>query len=215
MGGINRPPVIEVFADLWCPFAYVGLTAARSTIDALGHHEVALWVRSWPLELINGTPMDPDKAAGNAADLRDSVAPTLFCSVDTEHFPTTTLPGLALIHSAYERNPELGERASFLIRHALFDEGRDISDPQVLGELSGELGLGVVTAHDRAGVASEYAEGQRRGVIGSPHFFCGSNDHFCPSLEISHLEGVRQIQLQAAELTAFLDSCLKRGPRAS
>ncbi len=38
---------------------------------------------------------------------------------------------------------------------------------------------------DRAAVLADWHEGQRRGVLGSPHFFCGDTDVFCPSLDIT------------------------------
>jgi len=155
--------------------------------------------------------MDPAKAASNGAALREQVVPELFGMVATDQFPLSTLPGLALVHAAFEKDPQLGERASFLLRHALFDLGLDISDPAVLGELASDLGVGEVTEADRVGVLEDYTEGQRLGVIGSPHFFCGSKSHFCPSLEITQADGVRRIQLQAAELSAFLSGCLQQG----
>ena len=38
---------------------------------------------------------------------------------------------------------------------------------------------------DSAGVLVDWHEGVRRGVLGSPHFFCGDTDVFCPSLDIT------------------------------
>jgi hypothetical protein len=35
-------------------------------------------------------------------------------------------------------------------------------------------------------VRAEWSEGQRRGVQGSPHFFAGDLDAFCPSLQVDH-----------------------------
>ena len=33
---------------------------------------------------------------------------------------------------------------------------------------------------------ADHAEGVRREVIGSPHFFTPSGDFFCPSLDVTH-----------------------------
>jgi predicted DsbA family dithiol-disulfide isomerase len=211
---MSQPALLEVFADLWCPFAHLGLRAAKATCHEVGRDDVVLWVRAWPLELVNGEPMDPKRAATNAAALRDQVAPDRFAHVATESFPASTLPGLALAHAAYQVSPEVGEQMSFALRDALFEEGRDVSDPAVLTELAERLGVPAPSDEDRAGVLEDYAEGQARGVVGSPHFFCGSSDHFCPSLEITQTEDGRRIRLQAAELAEFLTTCLGPNERA-
>ena len=39
---------------------------------------------------------------------------------------------------------------------------------------------------ESSAVEADYAEGRRRGVRGSPHFFLDGDDVFCPSLEIAH-----------------------------
>jgi hypothetical protein len=40
-------------------------------------------------------------------------------------------------------------------------------------------------AVDERAVLADLHEGKRRGVKGSPHFYCGNFDAFCPSLDIS------------------------------
>ena len=67
---------------------------------------------------------------------------------------------------------------------------------------------------DRAGVLADWREGVRRGVLGSPHFFCGDTDVFCPSLDITKdpIEGVSIVR-DASRLTEFLARCLAQpGP---
>ena len=51
-------PVMEVFADIWCPFAHVGLQTIYEQRARNGRADVAIWVRAWPLELVNGAPLD-------------------------------------------------------------------------------------------------------------------------------------------------------------
>ncbi len=62
---------------------------------------------------------------------------------------------------------------------------------------------------DRAGVLADWHEGVRRGVLGSPHFFCGHADVFCPSLDITKdpAQGVSIVK-DASRLTEFLTRCL-------
>ena len=129
-------PVIEVFADIWCPFTHVGLRAVEEQRAASGRSDVALWVRAWPLELVNGTPLDPVVTKEHADDLRELVAPDLFAHLDPDRFPSSTLDALALANRAYRTDPQVGERVSLALRDALFEEGRDVSDPLVLGYLA-------------------------------------------------------------------------------
>ncbi|HZM56562.1 MAG TPA: DsbA family protein, partial [Acidimicrobiales bacterium] len=185
-------PVIEVFADIWCPFAHVGLRAIEEQRARTGRTDVAIWVRAWPLELVNGAPLDPAVTWEHADDLREQVAPTMFRNLDVDRFPSSTLDALALANRAYRTDLQLGERVSFALRDALFEEGRDISDQATLEYLARDLGVVMPYDTDRADVVADWHEGGRRGVLGSPHFFCGDTDVFCPSLDITKdpVEGV-------------------------
>ena len=96
---------IEVFADIWCPFAHVGLRAIEEQRARAGRRDVAIRVRAWPLELVNGAPLDPAVTKEHADELRDQVAPTLFQGLDVDRFPTSTLEALALANRAYRTRP--------------------------------------------------------------------------------------------------------------
>jgi predicted DsbA family dithiol-disulfide isomerase len=200
---------IDVYADIWCPFAHVGLRAVVEQRRSLGRDDVGIVVRAWPLELVNGAPMDPAKAAHHADDLRAQVAPTMFAHVDVDHFPTSTIDALALTARAYRSSTALGERAAFALRDALFEHGRDIGDPAVLAAIADELGVGGPDDADRQQVRADWEAGKARGVIGSPHFFCGEASVFCPSLAISRDPdtGLR-IEQDRAKLIAFVLECL-------
>jgi len=200
---------IEVFADIWCPFAHVGLRAVAAERDRLGRDDVVLWVRAWPLEMVNGAPMDGHHAAERAKALREQVAPDMFRDVAPDNFPSTTLPALAMVARADAVDHRLGERATFLVRDALFEHGQDISDPLVLQQLADELGVGLPADTDHQQVLADYAEGQQRGVKGSPHFFGADGDVFCPSLQISRDENDQfVIAADRERLTSFVDRCL-------
>jgi 2-hydroxychromene-2-carboxylate isomerase len=199
---------IEVYADVWCPFAHVGLHYVVDRRSALGRGDVLLDIRAWPLELINGTPLDPDITASHVRDLRSQVAPHLFRGFDPTHFPRTSLPGLAWVHAAYRQDPKTGEAMSLAIREALFEEGLDISRPDVLSDLAGSCDVGPYGAADDEGVRRDWAEGVRRGVKGSPHFYCGNFDSFCPSLDISrNRDGQLIVKNDTAVLNRFLANC--------
>ena len=204
-------PVIEVFAGIWCPFAHVGLRAVKEHRARSGRNDVAIWVRAWPLELVNGAPLDPVVTKEHADDLREEVAPDQFAHLDLDRFPSSTLGALALANRAYRTDPQVGERVSFGLRDALFEEGRDISDPVVLEHLAHDIGVVMPDETDGAAVVSDWQEGQQRGVLGSPHFFCGDTDVFCPSLDIAKdpIEGMSIVRVMS-RLTEFLGRCLAR-----
>ena len=200
---------MEVFADIWCPFAHVGLQTIYEQRARNGRADVAIWVRAWPLELINGAPLDPSVTTEHADELREQVAPNLFRHLEVNRFPSSTLDALALANRAYRTDIQVGERASFALRDALFEYGRDISDLSTLNDIARDLGVVMPDESDRAGVLADWHEGQRRGVLGSPHFFCGDDDVFCPSLDITKdpVKGLSIVR-DTSRLTDFLSRCL-------
>lgn len=200
---------IDVYADIWCPFAYVGLRSTLAMRDRLGRADVALRVRAWPLELVNQAPMDPQKTAEHVEVLRDQVAHDLFRGFDPTNFPTTSLPALAVSARAYRDSIKTGEAMVLALREALFENGLDISSPEVLKRVSQQVGVGTAELEDRESVLSDYERGKELGVKGSPHFFCGEDDMFCPSLDISrNEEGHMQVRRNAENLEAFLTKCM-------
>lgn len=204
----TTPVTIEVFADIWCTFAHVGLRMADEQRRAVGRDDVHLRVRAWPLEWVNGVPMDPQKVADHVVELQEHVAPHMFSHVDVDHFPTSTIDALALVARAYRVSADLGETAAFAVRDALFEEGRDISDPVVLAEIGVRLGVGSPDDTDRAAVADDYAAGSAIGVVGSPHFFCRDENMFCPSLQITRGTDGLIIHSSVDTLGEFLQRCL-------
>lgn len=201
-------PFLEVFADVSCPFAHASFRTLRARRRAAGREDVVLHVRAWPLELVNGRPLDPKSTADHVADLRDQIDNKMFSGFDAEHQPATSLPALAVAAAAYRVDARTGEAVSFALRDALFEGGLDIADPRVLDDLAAPDGIPSVTESDRARVHADWEEGQRRGVKGSPHFFCGDEDAFCPSLDIEkRADGHLHLERNMAALDEFLTRC--------
>jgi predicted DsbA family dithiol-disulfide isomerase len=97
---------------------------------------------------------------------------------------------------------------SLALRDALFEDGLDISQPAVLSELADSLNVGPYDAADNEGVRRDWEDGVRRGVRGSPHFYCGDVDAFCPSLDISRdAEGALTVRKDTAVLNSLLANC--------
>ncbi len=199
--------VIEVFADVACPFTHVGLRRFVELRTQLGRHDVTLWVRAWPLEIVNHHPLDPHFIAEEVDEIRDQVAPTLFERFAEESFPASSLPALSLAAAAYDKDLSTGERVSLALRDLLFEDGVDIADTEVLGRLAADHDISVDLADTRR-VLDDQAAGVARGVIGSPHFFTPAGGFFCPALDIRRDAGGHlRITADTQGFDRFVNSC--------
>ena len=178
--------VVEVFADVACPFTHVGLHRLEAYRHQRRRSEPILRVRAWPLELVNGAALDGPSLMPKIEALRAGVAPDLFAGFNVDRFPTTTLPAMSAEAAAYRQDLRVGERFSLAVRRALFEDGLDVSDADVLRDLCQRHGVPQATETDTTAVRNDFAEGKRRGVAGSPHFFTAGGDFFCPSFDIRH-----------------------------
>jgi predicted DsbA family dithiol-disulfide isomerase len=196
--------VLEVFADVACPFAHVGLARFTDLRRQRREIEPALRVRAWPLELVNGMAFDGPSLTPKIAALRAEVAPDMFDGFDARRFPSSTVPAMAAEAAAYRVGLDIGERFSLAVRRALFDEGQDVSDSDVLRCLRDTLGVPEPNPDDEAQVLADFADGTNRGVDGSPHFFTADGDFFCPSLEIEHDEQGYEVSFDTAGFQRFV-----------
>lgn len=197
--------MIEVFADVGCPFTHVGLRRLVERRDELGRDDVRIRVRAWPLEVVNGRPLTGAFVAEEVVELRAQVAPDLFGGFDPAAFGSTLLPAMALGALAYEADDLVGEQVSLALRDALFEHGSNVSDPKVLEKIARDHGVGLDL--DLARVHDEHAEGVRRGVVGSPHFFTAGGSFFCPALDISHdPSGRLLVRPDPAAFEAFIEA---------
>ena len=203
--------VVEVFADVSCPFTHVGLRRLVEHRDRLGRLDVVLRVRAWPLELVNGAALTGDFVGEEVDILRDVVAPDLFTGFDPTHFPATTLPALALAAAAYRQGDWIGQAMSLSLRTALFERGRDISDLDELAAVARGFGMDLPDGDAERRVHDEWNEGKQRGVIGSPHFFVGDHSFFCPTLDITRVDGHLHVDFDGDAFTEFIATVF--GPR--
>lgn len=203
--------MVEVFADVACPFTHVGLRRLVARRDHLGRDDVVLRVRAWPLELVNGAAPTGDVVAEEIEVLREVVAPDLFQGFDPTRFPRTTIPALALTASAYRRDERTGEAVSLALRTALFEEGRDIGDRDELAMIARSFRLVLDDPDAERWVHEDWHEGERRGVIGSPHFFVGEHAFFCPTLEIARVKSHLEIGFDRDAFNAFSAVVFDRG----
>lgn len=194
--------MVEVFADIWCPFAYVSLRRVLAA-RADGRFDEPVIVRAWPLELVNGKPLDPAVVTEEIIELRRSVDAGAFLGFDREAFPKTTLAALRLSSAAYAAGPDVGERVAMELRERLFERGEDISDETVLSAVADAHGI---DADGGVRPQEEWDEGKRRGVQGSPHYFTDGGGFFCPSMDIKKVDGHVRVSPDAEGFDRFLAS---------
>ena len=202
--------VIEVFADACCPFAHVGLRRIHDAIAERGRADVTLRVKAWPLEWVNGAPLDPPFIAEEVDEIREQVARDLFGGFRASAFARTSIPAMALTARAAAVSAAAGQAVALAVRDAQFERGLDIADPDVLDGIARVHGVDRGDDHeaDAALVRAEWEEGRERGVVGSPHFFLGDENLFCPVLDIRRVDGHLRIRVDDAAVADFLTRAL-------
>jgi 2-hydroxychromene-2-carboxylate isomerase len=114
---------------------------------------------------------------------------------------------LTLASAAYEHGLMIGERVSLQLRDMLFEHGVPIADADVLRGVAAEYGIDVDLFDERP-VLAEHAQGMRRGVIGSPHFFTPAGGFFCPALDVSRdANGHLLVKADSEDFERFLATC--------
>ena len=203
---------VEVFADFLCPFTHAGLHTLIDHRTALGHTEPRLRIRAWPLELINGKPLDPHHIGAEIKALRASVRPDLFASFAVDTFPNTSMAAFALTAAA-DRSGDavLVEEVGMALRDAVFEQGLDIGKPEAVAPIAASFGLKPLGREQTSNaVRADWEEGRARGVIGSPHFFTDDGEsRFCPVLDISRDDVGNFVIAWKQGTEAFVDTLLR------
>ena len=214
-------PTLEVFADVGCPFTHLGLRRIVDERRRRGRNDLVLRVRAWPLEWVNGRPLDATFIAEEVDDIRSQVAPGQFRSFTEASFPASTLPAMCLSAAAATAGPDIAEQVALAVRTALFEDGLDVGDDAVLTRIAEAHGVPWPPDDDErvrleAAVRADWEEGRTRGVIGSPHFFFSSGDgFFCPALDVGRDEhGHLHVHADPEGFAASLDEVFTQ-PTAS
>jgi predicted DsbA family dithiol-disulfide isomerase len=154
---------------------------------------------------VNGEPTATELVAAENHALRDSMAPESFRGFDPAAFPRTSLPALELAAAAYAVADSAGERVSLALRRAVFEDGRDISDRATLAAVAREASVDLPDAGAFAAtVEHEWAEGRRRGVEGSPHFFIGTWHAFAPGLRVDDRDDALRVLVDPARFEELM-----------
>ena len=129
--------------------------------------------------------------AVNIAALRDQLDVDCFKGFDVDLFPTTTIPALNLCADGYGRDAKTGLEVSLAVRNAVFEEGLDVGRLEVLAKIAAKYELPAPSIEPSQAVLDEYADGKAHGVRGSPDFYMGDAEFFCPALDLDHDEDGR------------------------
>ena len=122
--------VIEVYADIWCPFTHVGLRPGRGAPPRTGEPTSASMSGRGRSSLSTAHQWTVARAWGPRPGApRAEIAPDMFQGVRMgPHSPPPTLPALSpRCRRVRQLAKEIGERVSFALRDALFEAGLDVS----------------------------------------------------------------------------------------
>ncbi len=190
-----KPLLVDVVADIVCPWCYVGVRSFLAAREALAD-EFKVTVRYRPYQLSPDMPAGgvdrrayyarkfPDKARLAAA--REAIRANAresgfdFDPSAPPHLPNT-LKAHQLIAAAQEFN--LQERAALALYQAYWDGLEDIGDDETLVAIGARIGMSrasVLSALSSAGpaVAAEADAFRRAGVSGVPTFIVGERTGF-------------------------------------
>ena len=132
---------IEVFAEIVCPFTHVGLRRLLDAADDARRRPPRARPRV-AARADQQLAQNPDVLAREIEALRVDIAPDLFKGFDPARLPRTSLPAFGLAAVAYERRGDaVGEAVSLALRDAVFEDGLDVGDPDVIITLAERFGL--------------------------------------------------------------------------
>ncbi len=198
---------VEVFADVGCPFAHMGLSMLVAERARRQRDDVALRVRAWPLEIINGVGFSGEAVATKAEALRSQLDTDRFAGFDGSSYASSFLPAMELTALAYETDAGIGESVALEVRQLTFEAGVDVADPTVLAAVAARHRLVLPEPLGQRRVEADLAEGRSRGVIGSPHFFVAGSDSFCPALDIRTTDSGLEVSVARDGLRSLIELC--------
>jgi predicted DsbA family dithiol-disulfide isomerase len=126
-------PTIEVWSDLLCPFAYVGLLRLRRARERLGLGDVRIEHHTFPLELLDGPHprRGTDTEAVGLGQIEPEAGFRVWTAAD-DLYPHTVLLAAEAVHAASAQSLTAGEELDLALRRAFWTGSRSISHRQVI-----------------------------------------------------------------------------------
>ena len=210
---------IEMYADLYCPYAYLAAYRLRRLREEYaGRVEVAH--RSLALEYVNREPT-PKRVLDIELPMLMLEEPDIpyqpWAAPDSE-WPVTMWPAFEAVKCAERQGMALADELDWRIRVAFFAESRCVSMRHVLIALAGEAGLDVdrFTADFDSGVAKQQVVDEARQgwealqVDGSPTFVLPNGSQVSnpglPEIDLDEEHGYRIRAVRPAPCAG--DECL-------
>jgi predicted DsbA family dithiol-disulfide isomerase len=169
---------IEVWSDLLCPFAYVGILRLRRARERLGL-DIALEHHTFALELFDGPHprRGTDTEAVGLGQIEPAAQFRVWTAAD-DRYPHTVLLAAEAVHAAGAQSLQAGETLDLALRQAFWTHSRSISLRQVILEVAGEqpgidvdaLAVALDTGRHRADVMADFAVAQTDAIPASPTF---------------------------------------------
>src|SRR5438270_8766115 len=124
------PGTLVVYGDIACPWSHLCVHGLRKARKRLGlDDEVALDLRSYPLELFNGRPT-PKRTLDVEIPVVGALDPSAGWQVwrrPAFEYPVTTVPALEAVQAAKEQDLRASEELGRALRLAFFAESRTVS----------------------------------------------------------------------------------------
>jgi predicted DsbA family dithiol-disulfide isomerase len=193
------PGTVQVWSDLLCPFAYVGLLRFYRTRTKLGLADaVRVEHHSFPLELFDGP--HPRRGTDTEAVGLGRIEPEAQFRIWTEpddRYPHTVLLAAEAVIAAGAQSRVAGETLDLALRKAFWTHSRSISHRAVILEVAAEAGPVDVTrlaaalddGRHRADLMADFAVARTDAIKGSPTFRLPDGSvHTNPGIEV-HWDG--------------------------
>ncbi len=185
-----QPDTITIYSDYVCPFCYLGRQSLETYQE---HREEELDIEWHPFDLRNGKrgpegeidrSVDDgkddayfDQVRQNVARLKESYDAREMLSLDDLPEAVDSFDAQVASYYVSETYPERWLEFDEAIFDALWVEGRDIGDVEVIADIAGEVGLPtaeirevVADAARRDRLREEFLAAQTEGITGVPTF---------------------------------------------
>jgi predicted DsbA family dithiol-disulfide isomerase len=188
---------IEVWSDLLCPFAYVGLLRLRRSRERLGL-DVTIEHHTFPLELFNGPHprRGTDTEAVGLGQIEPEAEFRVWTAAD-DLYPHTVLLAAEAVHAASAQSLTAGEELDLALRQAFWTRSRSISHRQVILDVAatapqvdvGELTAALDDGRHRKQVMADFTVASTDAIPASPTLrFADGTTVSNPGIEV-HWEG--------------------------
>ncbi len=154
-------PVVELFADLHCPHAYLTRFRLRE-LEETYRDKIAFRSRALSIELYDQKPTPKhilDVETPMLAQLEEELPFRPWPEGRTSAWPVTFLPAFEAVKAAEAIDPDKAWDLDWRIRTAFFDEHACVSMRWVLADLAEDVGL------DREAFLAEWDSGAHRPTV--------------------------------------------------